>query len=204
MSGASNTTACSGQGQSTAVEVPSWVKEWQQRYDSGSGEQHPTADTTLSGFHAGWTLVQELKDKVSTKIERSHLGDKKTTAEPLDKKRKEDMRQKTFCSTLHTLHNAQMRLLHEAFADNYSPEIAATVRKLADSLQWKIQANRPQHMSEGKRLLCDLMTQYQEEFEWKKIVEILETATTRAREEANKEYNKSKRTVETLKRLRHE
>jgi hypothetical protein len=204
MRSASSTGARSGDAHPTALELPDWAQNCQAEYDaenpneSNSGDEHPTADTSLSGPHNKWmrTLMEQVREKIA-------VAHQKTTPESLTKKRKQAMREKTFCSTLHTMQMAYTKLLHEAFADNYSPEIAATVRNLADSLKWKLHTNCPHRETEGAQLLHQLLNQYQEEFQWKKIAEILESATTHARAEAKKEYEKSKRTKETLRKLRH-
>ena len=74
---------------------------------------------------------------------------------------------------------------------------------MVESLKWKLHANCPHRETEGKQLLKQLMIHYQGEFKWKRIEEILESATPYARAEAKKEYEKSLRTKETLRKLRH-
>jgi hypothetical protein len=193
----------------TATELPDLMQEWHEEVDavdaehdaeecateSNRGDEHPTADTSLSGLHNKW--MQTLMEQVTEKLK---VAQQKTTPEPLNKKRKQDMRQRTFCNTLHTLQMAYTRLLHDTFADNYSPEIAATVRNLTDGVKWKLHTNSPHCETEGTQLLHQLLNQYLEEFQWKKIAEILETATYHAHAEAKKEYEKSRCTEETIRK----
>jgi len=205
MRSASSTGACSGDTHPTALELPDWVQNWQAEYDaenpgeSNSGDEHPTADTSLSWRELKEQVMRTLKEQVMRKIALAH---QRTIEESLTKKRRLDMREKTFSTTLHTMQMAYTKLLHEAFADNYSPEVAATVRNLADSVKWKLHANCPHSEAEGKQLLEQLLGQYLEEFQWNKIAEILQSATTHARAEAKKEYEKSRCTKATLQKLR--
>jgi len=217
MRSASSTEARNGDTHPNALEHPDWVQNWHAEYDSG--DPHPTVlehPNSVLNWHAEWDAkniplqdsgsncsdnewMRILMEQVTEKIAVAH---QKTTPQSLTKKRKQDMREKTFCSTLHTMQVAYIKLLHEAFADNYAPEIAATVKILADSLKCKLHANCPHRETEGAQLLNQLLTQYQEEFKWDKVAEILESAITHAHAEANKEYEQSKRTKETLRTLR--
>ncbi len=65
-------------------------------------------------------------------------------------------------------------LLHDTFEDNYSREIATTVRNLTDGVKWKLHTNAPHCETEGAQLLHQLLNQYLEAFQWKKIAKVLE------------------------------
>jgi hypothetical protein len=193
----------------TATELPDVTQEWHEEVDavdaehdaakrateSNRGDEHPTADTSLSGPHNKW--MQTLMEQVTEKLK---VAQQKTTPEPLNKKRKQDMRQRTFCNTLHTLQMTYTSLLHDTFADNYSPENAATVRNLTDGVKWKLHTNAPHCETEGAQLLHQLLNQFLEEFQWKKIAEILGTATNFAHAEAKKEYEKSRCIQATIRK----
>ena len=184
----------------TATELPDLMQKRHEDFDAVDAEhdaedcatesnrcdEHLTANTSLSGPHNKW--MQTLMEQVTEKLK---VAQQKTTPEPLNKKGKQDIRHRTFCNTLHTLQMAYNGLLHDTFEDNYSPEIATTVRNLTDGVKWKLHTNAPHCETEGAELLHQLLNQYLEAFQWKKIAKILETATFFAHAEAKNKNEKS-------------
>ena len=59
----------------------------------------------------------------------------------MNKARKIEMRRAAFGTTLIALQWAYSKLLHETFESQWSSEVAANVRNLADAVVWKLTAN---------------------------------------------------------------
>lgn len=122
--------------------------------------------------------------------------------EPLEKKRKVEMRQQAFGSTLDTLERSYTKLLHEACEGGWSSDIAGRVRDLADSIKWKLHANRPDSEEAGIQMLHDFMEHSQVEFKWQKMITVLEEALGVARQEKSDAYAKLKQSKQKLRDLR--
>ena len=103
----------------------------------------------------------------------------KATSEPrapLDKKRKLEMREKAFGTTLNSLERTYTKLLHETVDNEWADSIAAKVRDLGDSMKWKLRNHCADSAEEACELLEEVMQHWQTEFKWAKIISILEEA----------------------------
>ena len=129
----------------------------------------------------------------------------KPSGEPrpiLDKTRKLQMRSMTFGNSLHSLQRAYSKLLHEAFENEWSSNMAANVRDLADAVVWKLVANCYQDAEEGQRLMQQMLEHLQIEFKWEKIIAILEAAAEVARTNKAESYQNAKACQEQLREIR--
>ena len=165
---------------------------------SCSGDQHPAA-SSFSILQAD--LLERLMNDMTAIVTTAH----EPSREPrpaLDKTRKLQMRSNSFGSSLNSLQRAYSKLLHEAFENEWSSNVAANVRDLADAVVWKLDANCPQDAEEGKRLMQQMLEHLQVEFKWEKILAILEAAAGVARTNKADSYQNAKACQEQLREIR--
>ena len=122
--------------------------------------------------------------------------------EPLEKKRKVDMRQQAFGTTLNTLERTYTKLLHEACEHGWADDIACRVRDLSDAIKWKLHANRVDSEEEGIQMLHDFLRQSQEEFKWQRMITVLQEAIDVAQQKKSDAYAKLKQCKQKLRDLR--
>ena len=117
-------------------------------------------------------LVQGMLDKamgdVTEIVARAHYN----TFRPLpvlSKARKVEMRGRGFGPTISSLQRAYSKLLHENFENEWSSEIAANVRDLADAIVWKLHVKSNEAAGEGEELMIKMLEHLQVEFKWEKF-----------------------------------
>ena len=120
----------------------------------------------------------------------------------MDKKRRLEIRERAFACTLNTLERAYTKLLHQTFDEEWSTDIAASVRDLADNLKWKLRSNCPDQLEQGTQTLEVMLQHCQDEFKWTKIIQILEAAADVARSEKLEAYHRASASKSELRQIR--
>ena len=169
---------------------------------SSSGDGHP-ADSNVHILQKD--LLKMLMGSITDIVQPAHRTSEE--ARPvMDKERKAEMREKAFASTLGTLQRAYSKLLHEAFAGEWTEDMKLTVRDLADGIVWKLSANAKMNNNKqvetGKILLERMLEHLQVEFTWEKTISVPEEADDVARNEKATAYSKAKLCLEQLKEIR--
>ena len=116
-------------------------------------------------------LVRLMGDKTARTAPAHHLSSNVLEQLPAkDKSRKLEMTGAAFGSTLHSLQRAYSKLLHEAYGDQCSSEVAASVRKLADTVIWKVRTNCCESAEDGGGLMEELLEYLQVQFKYERIL----------------------------------
>ena len=84
------------------------------------------------------------------------------------------MRGAPFGSTLSSSQRAYSKLLHEAYDDQCSSEAAASARKLAHTILWKLSSSCCESVEEGRGLMEEMLEYLQVEFKYARILSILQ------------------------------
>ena len=85
-------------------------------------------------------MLQQLKDEITPIMYNAHQPSLMPSP-AMNEARKIEMKRVAFGTTLNSLQRAYSKLLHETFESQWSSEVAANVRNLADAVVWKLTAN---------------------------------------------------------------
>ena len=146
-------------------------------------------------------LLESLKQEVLTIVGTALEGNPEP---PIvrDRTWKLEVRSKAFGTTVNSLQRAYAKMLHEVIDDERSFEVAANVRNLASAVAWKLEVNCPKHAEEGMRLMEEMLSHFDDEFCWVKIVAILEGAAKVARTKKAESYLDALACQEQLREIR--
>jgi len=170
-------------------------KKWA---SSSSGDAHP-ATSALSILEAD--LLEKLMEDMTTIVATAHQASREPR--PVrDKAWKLAVRSKAFATTINSLQRAYAKMLHEATEDEWSSDLAASVRDLADAVVWKLEVNCPGDAAEGKRLMKKMLEHLQVEFIWGKRIAILEAAAEVARTKKADSYRDAQACQKQLREIR--
>ena len=188
------------------------------RRQSLSGDAHPTqqfvnpyVDSSSGDDHLAVSfddvmvanMLRQLKDEITPIMKNAHQH----SFEPrpaMNKARKIEMRRAAFGTTLIALQWAYSKLLHETFESQWSSEVAANVRNLADAVVWKLTTNcKESAVVDVKGLIVEMLEHLLDEFKWEKILKIVESAADVARTEKAKAYQETRACQNQLRATRN-
>ena len=121
---------------------------------------------------------------------------------PKDKTWRLDMRAQGFGYTVNSLQRAYSRLLHETLTEEWSSDVAANVRNLADAIKWQLKCSCPEEAEEGIDRMKKMLEYRQVEFKWERIIEILDSALEVARTKKAQYYRQARASEEELREIR--
>ena len=168
--------------------------------DSSSGDDHLAEsfdDVMLAN------MLQQLKDEITPIMKHAHQPSLMSSP-AMNEARKIEMKQVAFGTTLNSLQRAYSKLLHETFESQWSSEVAANVRNLADAVVWKLTTNcKESAVVEVEGLIVKMLEHLQDEFKWEKILKIVESAADVARTEKAKAYQEARACQNQLRATRN-
>jgi hypothetical protein len=139
-----------------------------------------SADQHLTGSLHAVRLANLMRD--ITSIRDAHISILEMRP-AMDKTLKSEMKSRAFGTTVNALQRNYSKLLHIAYDDEYTVELASKVRNLSDAVRGKLEATGPDDVHEGTHLMRNMLEHLQLEFKWEKITEIQEATADIARTE---------------------
>ena len=158
-----------------------------------SGSSRDSGVTQPAGY-VSEQLVQGLLDKLMDDVTEIVAQAHQESLEPLpalDKHRKQEMRSNPL-DLLAKLQRAYSKLLHHTFNNEWSSEIAGSVRNLATAIVSKLIVKSEEAADEGRALIIQMLEHKQVEFKWEKILQILESAADTVGIEKANAYKRAK------------
>ena len=147
-------------------------------------------------------MLQQLKDEITPIMKHAHQHS--FQPRPAITKGKIEMRRAAFGTTLNSLQRAYSKLLHETFQSQWSSEVAADVRSLAETVVWKLTTNcKESAVVDVKGLIVEMLEHLLDEFKWEKILKIVESAADVARTEKAKAYQEARACQNQLRATRN-